>query len=208
VLWFGVAEFFFMNMCINLLPWREEHKEREQQLFFTHCGVAAGLGFCVMLLVHVVLRGSWASQEERNGIVNAAIALLDKKIIAIQALEQDKKQLLDRIAVIQSLQSDRAVVVHILDTVAKTVPEGVQLQDIQKQNEDIVMDGRAASNERVSLFMRQIEGSAWMQDPTLTVIENDSRSKSGGRVEQGGGVTFHLQALRRKNNAISVREAL
>ena len=68
---------------INLLPWREAQRKRQRQEFFL--GIAAALGSAAL----VVLVGRWqmsaaiANQTERNSVIEAEIAVLDKQIAEI-----------------------------------------------------------------------------------------------------------------------------
>jgi type IV pilus assembly protein PilN len=41
------------------------------------------------------------------------------------------------------------------------------------------LEGRAQSNARVSAFMRSVEGSAWLGNPRLLLIEHKDKTGTG-----------------------------
>ena len=89
--------------------------------------------------------------------------------------------------IIEKLQRSRPEVVHLFDEIARTVPEGVYLTAIKQTEKHLKFDGIAQSNTRVSAFMRNIDGSEWLKNPDLEVVE----VKTG----QGAGPTARTFTL-------------
>jgi type IV pilus assembly protein PilN len=117
-------------------------------------------------------------QEARNAYMESEIVALDKKIKEIESLEKEKASLLARMNIIQRLQSSRPQVVHTFDELVMTLPDGVYLTSITNQGDKITLNGVAQSNARVSSYMRAIQGSEWMTDPKLTIIETTEEKKT------------------------------
>ena len=157
---------------INLLPWREELREERKKQFLTSV-VAAVLFTGLLFYVGVLFVDSMIDeQNERNAFLNGQIAALNEEIKEISTLEQERDRLLARMQVIQELQTSRPKVVKILDSLARIVPEGVSLNKVSRQGEDISFNGAAQSNARVSVFMRQIDENNEFEDSRLQVIQS------------------------------------
>ncbi|MGZ5221188.1 MAG: PilN domain-containing protein [Chitinophagaceae bacterium] len=156
---------------INLLPWREELRKQKKQDFLIAIGLSAGVGFIVIILVHLYIDGLTAYQEQRNRIIQDEIAYFDKKILAIKDIEEKKSKLLAKINLIQQLQESRPQVVHLFDEIPKNTPDGVFLTKFTQKENDLIFEGKSQSNARVSAFMRAIEASHWLHKPTLNVIK-------------------------------------
>ena len=173
---------------INLLPWREElRKEKQREFAFTMAG-AAIVGGLLVLMAHMQINGMIESQNVRNQFIEGEIAKLDKRIAEIRNLESTKAKLLARMNVIQQLQSNRPLSVHLLDEIVRTLPEGAYLNKIEQKGSDLTFSGVAQSNARVSAYMRNIDGSAWLSKPKLDVIQTEKEQRK--RVAK-----FNLQAL-------------
>src|SRR3546814_12321115 len=61
--------------------------------------------------------------------------------------------------------------VHLFDSLVRTIPDGVVLTSIKQEGEKLTLEGRSQSNARVSTYMRNLEASGWMTTPELSIIE-------------------------------------
>ena len=156
---------------INLLPWREERRKQRQQEFLVMLGGSA-LGAVVLAFAIYTWHGAQVEgQRERNDYLNAQIATLDQQIAEIEKLDQQKSRLLARKEVIEQLQANRSQMVHLFDSLVRTIPDGVALTSIRQEGDVLRLEGRAQSNARVSTYMRMLETAGWMSKPELEIIE-------------------------------------
>lgn len=167
---------------INLLPWRESLRKERKRQFASVAGGAALLMVVIIFYVHIHINGMMGHQNSRNAFLEKEITKVDKKIKEIRELESKKKDLLNRMNVIQELQTRRPLSVRLLDEIVRTLPDGVYLKKISQKDMDLVFDGVAQSNARVSAFMRNLDRSVWFENPKLEVIK--SQQASGMRVSQ------------------------
>lgn len=156
---------------INLLPWREERRKQRQKEFLTTLGLSAlGAALLSFLIINFYNR-QIDGQNERNAFLNTQIAEVQKQIDEIKLLDEKKARLLRRKEIIEKLQSDRSQMVHLFDSLVRTIPDGVVLTSIKQEGEKLTLEGRSQSNARVSSYMRQLEGSGWMSKPELSIIQ-------------------------------------
>lgn len=158
-------------MRINLLPHREEKRKAKRQRFYVLSGLIVVLAGLIVFLGYSVIGGYISNQEERNAFLKAEIAVLDKQIAEIKRLREQTEALLSRKQIIESLQGDRAEAVHLLNEMAKQVPEGIYLKSLKQSGRGIQMVGYAQSNARVSTLMRNLEASPWIERPQLVEIK-------------------------------------
>jgi len=118
-------------------------------------------------------------QNTKNQYLEGQIEILNQQIAEILDLEQQKKRLNDRIEVIQKLQSSRPEAVHLFDQLVRLLPDGVYLTSVKQTDRRIQIKGIADSSTRVSAFMRNIDGSEWLKDPSLEIIETKGGSSAG-----------------------------
>ena len=162
---------------INLLPWREQLRNQRKREF----------GFMVMgaLVLTVAGMGYWhwhnsqliAHQKSRNSFLKTQIARVDKQIAEIANLERTRGQLIARMRVIQDLQISRPQIVHLFDEMVRTLPDGVYLTSMTQVGGAVALEGRAESNARVSAYMRNVEASPWLGNPTLGIIQQQDNER-------------------------------
>jgi type IV pilus assembly protein PilN len=126
------------------------------------------------------LSASIKHQQDRNDLLSREIASLDKQIEEINGLDAQKRRLLARMEIIETLQRSRPEIVHIFDEVVRVLPEGVYLTYLKQSGSRFELRGVAQSSTRVSSFMRNIDASEWLADPTLQIVEQKGADASSG----------------------------
>lgn len=160
---------------INLLPWREWERQEQKKQFGVWSVLSLLLAGAIMLLIHIQMGAKIDYQVSRNNYVSSEIKKLDKQIAEISELQKVRRSLLERMEVIQDLQRSRPSIVHLFTEIVGTVPNGVYLQSLSQTGGNLVMNGEAESNARVSTYMRNLSGSDWLKDPNLTVIQIEDK---------------------------------
>lgn len=159
---------------INLLPWRETYRQEKNKEFYMVVGLcmtlAAGVGFAGFKFAEDKVN----FQTQRNERLETEIALLQEELKEIKELEETKNNLLARMEIIQQLQGQRPQIVHTFHEIATRLPDGIFLTAMKQVGEkQLVLEGRAESNARVSALMRRMDRSDYFKDPRLEVIESD-----------------------------------
>ncbi|MGH8527155.1 MAG: PilN domain-containing protein [Gammaproteobacteria bacterium] len=166
---------------INLLDWRAQRREQRKQRFIAMMGLAVAIAALIFGVTYLTMQNAIDLQNDRNEYLKQQIADVDQKIKEIQELEKVKNNLLARMRVIEELQASRSATVHFFDELVNTLPEGVTLTSIKQAGTLVTVEGAAESNGRVSTYMKNLEASAWFDDPKLVVIktsENGSVRRS------------------------------
>jgi type IV pilus assembly protein PilN len=156
---------------INLLPWRAERRRQRQKEFLGMLGASAVLAALLAFLIVSYYNAQIEGQNERNAFMRDQIAQVDSRIKEIEALDQKKAKLLARKEVIEQLQANRSQMVHLFDSLVRTIPDGVVLTAAKQEGDKLTLEGRGQSYGRVSTYMRNLEGSGWMTRPELSIIE-------------------------------------
>jgi type IV pilus assembly protein PilN len=156
---------------INLLPWREGQRKERKLAFAVAMGVAA-VAACVTAFFAYLMMGSMIqAQVRRNDQLRVEIKQVDKQIEEINNLESAKQKFIARMKIIEQLQRSRPEIVHVFDEIVRTLPDGVYLTSVKQNAAKLKFEGVAQSSTRVSSFMRNIDGSDWLKNPELEVVQ-------------------------------------
>ncbi|HEY0334590.1 MAG TPA: PilN domain-containing protein [Stenotrophomonas sp.] len=156
---------------INLLPWRAERRKQREREFYAMLGFAALGGVVLSMLIWFYYDRQISGQQDRNSFLTAEIEKVKAQNKEIDALDKKKDRLLARKKVIEELQANRSQMVHLFDSLVRTIPDGVVLTSLKQEGEILTLEGRSQSNARVSAYMRNLESSGWMTNPDLSIIE-------------------------------------
>jgi type IV pilus assembly protein PilN len=160
-----------MITTINLLPWREELRQEQKKQFGVLTFLMTFLAAAIVGLIHIQMASKIDYQLSRNKFMSTEIVKLDEEIAEIRDLKKVRRSLVERMEVIQDLQRSRPSIVHLFTEIVSTVPNGVYLESLTQSGGNLLMNGEAESNARVSTYMRNLDASEWLKDPNLTVIE-------------------------------------
>jgi type IV pilus assembly protein PilN len=159
-------------ILINLLPHREERRQRRKKAFYASLGLSAAFGVAIGALWYLVLQQMIGTQQERNAYLTAEIKKLETQIKDIATLKAEIESLKARQKAVEDLQTDRNIPVHLLNELVKQTPEGVYLTAIKQNDQVVSVTGIAQTNERVSEFLRNTAySSEWLEKPELVEIK-------------------------------------
>jgi type IV pilus assembly protein PilN len=156
---------------VNLLPHREIRRRRQQQQFFVMVGVMVFVGATIWFLVHTSLSARFDDHIGRNKYLQEEIVKLEKEIADIKKLKEMTASLLARKKVVETLQSNRAEVVHLLDELTRQLPDGIYLKGIKQQDSKVTINGFTQSQARVSTLMRNLDASPHLENANLIEIK-------------------------------------
>ena len=164
---------------INLLPWREGQRKDRKLAFLVALGVAAIAAGVASFAAYLLYGSMIESQQHRNDQLRAEIRTLDKQIEEINDLETAKQRFIARMDIIEKLQRSRPEFVHVFEEIVRTLPEGVYLTAVKQTDKRLKFEGVAQSSTRVSSFMRNLDGSQWLRNPELEVVQTSKTSGPG-----------------------------
>ena len=158
-------------ILINLLPHREAARKRRKDMFNTGLGLAALTGGLMAGLVFLWFQTQISDQQDKNQILKTEITKFDSQIKDIAGLEAEIAALRARQQAVEDLQADRNMPVHLLTELVKQLPEGVYINSMRQDGQNVALQGVAQSNERVSELLRNLSTqSAWLARPELVEI--------------------------------------
>ena len=158
---------------INLLPWRQEERERRNKEFLT-------LVVAVTLLALLAAFASWSyfnneldEQRNANALIEQENARLDKALTEIDSLEQRREDIISRMQVIQDLQGKRPVPVRLWDDLAKAIPPALYLNNLKREGDTLTLTGLADNPNIVSSLIRNLDSSKWMGNSAVSNIQQN-----------------------------------
>ncbi len=164
---------------INLLPWREEQRQRKNKEFmtiiFVVCLLAAAGAFATWFFFDQQL----ADQRAANQLITQENERLDGVLKEIEDLEQRREEIIARMEVIQNLQGRRPIPVRVWDDMARAMPDTLYLTEMKRGDGNgrdanvVTLTGRADNPNVVSNLLRNLDASQWMNESAVKFIEKN-----------------------------------
>ncbi len=134
---------------INLLPYRE--KEKKENLQRQIIILSGSLVFFLLILVsvHLYFSMSISGMEKKIREADARLVVLNKKVGDIEGFKRDKRELEQKLGVINSLESNRLFPVRMLDELNLLVPaKEVWLERISETGQELAHRGSGQGQRR------------------------------------------------------------
>ncbi len=163
----------------NLMPDVERKGGRRSRLAGASV-ILPILGFALMLLAMVI---TTIVQENKLGIlrhevmkIKGEVAVYAAKIAVVEELTSKRKDIVERINLIEKLDHDRFLRLHILDEINRALPRLTWLTSVREeggggQGITFTIQGVTSSNLKVAAFMGNLVASPYLTNVDLTVTE-------------------------------------
>ncbi|HET8790184.1 MAG TPA: PilN domain-containing protein [Modicisalibacter sp.] len=168
-----------MSIEINLLPWREELRERRSRHFLVTLALVALIGVGAGWGALQWYQHALELQQQRIAHIEARTQQLDSDIQTIRDYQALREQMLTQIELIRELQFSRPQTVRVFNQLAASLEQGVYYTQLSRQAERLSLTGLAETNRQVSDQMRAIAAAKAFAIPVLSEVqvEDDGRRR-------------------------------
>ncbi len=155
---------------INLIPVRQVKKREvgRQQL----------VGFAALVVVGFVGNILWSRSVE-DGVdrqqqsiqkLQRDIAALDAAIGEVNQITKDKKDLEDKLKVLDTLKKKRVGPVKVMDALAQLMPQHVWITSMDEKGGSVQIQGLGMTNDDVAELMRELKKSQLFSNIVLKKV--------------------------------------
>lgn len=152
---------------INLLPVRQTRKrETVQQQLLAFAGVL--IATIIGCIVWTAYNSSVANdKKEQIAERRKELAQLDKIIGEVNEFTNKKKELEEKLQIIDQLKKGKTGPVRALDDLATEIPNRVWLTKLDEKGGSLTLEGVAIDHEDVSAFMKALQKSKYYRNIVL-----------------------------------------
>jgi len=168
---------------INLLPYREKEKKESLQREVILYSGALVLVLLVLGAVYFYFSTTVENLEEKITEANTRLVFLDKKVGDIEGFKRDKKELEQKLGVINTLEANRIFPVRMLDELNTLVPsKEIWLDKLTETGQALRIEGMARDNGTVALFMKNLEKASFIK--TVDLVFSREKDVAGTKLQQ------------------------
>ena len=157
---------------INLIPYREEIKQRKQQQFKVLMLGAFAVGLGLAAATYLGIDNAISNQEGRNNFLQTEIDRLDRELGEIDKLQQEKEAFLAKKLKVEELQEKRYQAAYILDSLNTLTPDNTYLTALEAESPtSYKISGHAISENKIAVMMRSLPSTGIFLQPELLSIK-------------------------------------
>ncbi len=176
---------------INLLPWREYQRKAHRHRFVSLAVFGVMIAAIIQWGGSQYLQAQQAEQQKRLDYLSNHITLFDQRIEAMKIAEQEHRQVLQRLNVVDQLQRGRSKTTAFMNLIPSVIPEGVYVDKIKINHYYVELSGIADSTSHLATMLDNMERSAKLYEVDIhSIVHGKSRF---GRSFQQFNVSFRLR---------------
>jgi type IV pilus assembly protein PilN len=152
---------------------------------------------CSLILIGAVLYVGYTTwslyqQGQQMEMALAQAKEEERKLQAVlrqfEAFEARKKQLEERVKLIEDLRRGQAKAVHLLDKVSTSVPDRLWLTEMKQTGDSVQMDGQTSTLTALADFIGNLENTGYFKRPVEII------SSSEEKVQEMELIKFQMKA--------------
>jgi type IV pilus assembly protein PilN len=168
---------------INLLPYREKEKKESLQRQIVIIFGSLLLFLLILISGHLYLGMTIRGLEKQIKEAEAKLVVLDKKVGDIEGFKKDKKELEQKLGVINTLEGNRFFPVRMLDELNMVVPpKDLWLDRVAETGKDLRIEGVARNNGILARFMKDLERAGFVH--SVDLIVSKEKEIAGVKLQQ------------------------
>lgn len=198
---------------LNLLPWREELKREQKRSYLSGAILAAILGCGATFGAWTYYNYELSSHLSGNDEILAKTQETEQKLEKLKDITDKRDQMITRMELIQGLQSQRPVIVSLVNSVVQQLPTDSYLTNLSKDKGTFTFEGKARDATVVADFMRSLKRTGWFNNifmsSYIAYVEptTQNQSKNGlHRVEDQYGSFIVTADLLKKQDESSLKQ--
>lgn len=158
---------------INLLPVRKKKKKGNAQSFLLIYALTVVLAASTIGYLWVSKKNEIKSSQTRVDKLKVEVKRYEQFERILSDLEKERDGIKRRKTVIADLQKDRDKMVRLLALLgAAAPPNRIWFEKIVQSGPTLTLDGIALSNETVAEFMRELEGSPYIEKTSVSLMHS------------------------------------
>lgn len=177
----GLALYSFIP-GLNLMPWRDDLERDRKRNYLTGAACAALLGCGLTFGFWSYYNHDLNNNISANGLVQTRTAQTEAQLEVLKDIGLKREQIITRMELIQGLQSQRPVIVSILNSVVEKMPNQAFLTSFSKDDGTFTFTGKASDATVVAEFMRSLKKTGWFNNifmsSYIAYTENPHAQKS------------------------------
>ncbi|MBL8920920.1 MAG: PilN domain-containing protein [Myxococcaceae bacterium] len=195
---------------INLLPVRQVKKREMGRQFLVLVAGAVIIGGAGNYYWYATRDAERTRRQEQVAETQRRIDALEKQIGEVNDLKKRKKEVEDKLAILDKLKKQRSGPVKLLDALASAMPKKVFINDFDEKSNTVRILGSGESHEDVSEFMRGLSNVVWTPKGIGRVVER-KRDARNVRVEllasEGAIEDFDVKQLSNFFSGVELKES-
>jgi type IV pilus assembly protein PilN len=141
---------------------------------------------------YIAIQREDARLHEELLAARAEKARLAPVLKEVERFDSRKKELQQRVGLIEELRRNQPGPVHMLDQLSRSLPDRLWLNDLKQTGDDVQLDGKTSSLSALADFVANLEASGYFARPVEIISSEEEKSKDSDLIRFTVKATFAM----------------
>jgi type IV pilus assembly protein PilN len=115
----------------------------------------------------------------------------------VERFETQKRDLQQRVNLIEELRQNQSGPVHLLDQISRSMPDRLWLLDVKQTNADVLLDGKTSTLSSLADFVANLEASGYFAKPVEITNSEEEKSNDTDLIKFTVKATFEMPGTKK-----------
>jgi len=115
----------------------------------------------------------------------------------VERFDQRKRELQQRVTLIEELRRNQVGPVHMLDQISRSLPDRLWLTEMKQTGDDVQMDGRTSSLSSLADLVANLEASGYFKKPVEIISSEEEKANEKDLIKFSIKATFELPGAKK-----------
>lgn len=148
-------------------------------------------------LDYLNLQRQEAALHQELVAAHAEKARLEPILREVERFEAQKKDLQERVNLIEELRQNQVGPVHLLDQISRSMPDRLWLLDMKQTGADVTLDGKTSTLSSLADFVANLEASGYFAKPVEITNSEEEKAKDADLIKFTVKATFEMPGAKK-----------
>ncbi|MFZ9035036.1 MAG: PilN domain-containing protein [Francisellaceae bacterium] len=163
--------------AINLYPWRQREPKRQKRLWFVDIVFAVIVAIVIVMIWYMRVAQVVDEENRRLNHFKQTVKKSDKKMVLIDDLKHQKRQLLQSISSLKVAEHNRQMLLQSLLLIAKARPDDLRISKLLASDHTLTISGSSLNNAAISVLMKNLMAFPGVKKLNLESLKNRNDGK-------------------------------
>ena len=115
----------------------------------------------------------------------------------VERFEAQKRDLQQRVNLIEELRQNQVGPVHLLDQISRSMPDRLWLTDMKQTGNDVTLDGKTSTLSSLADFVANLEASGYFAKPVEITNSEEEKSNDTDLIKFTVKATFEMPGAKK-----------
>jgi type IV pilus assembly protein PilN len=159
---------------LNFLPWREAARQRIKRNFFYSVMTVTVIMILLSVTYGIYVKQQYQKFFSQKSQQESTLSGIQQQATQVYQLQQQLEYINKQTSLLKDILAKNQINLLLFQILMRTIPSNVYLTNFQREDDEIILQGRSESSLLVSKFLQNLRESTCFSALTIRHLDKDN----------------------------------